>query len=57
MKKYSFARIFDAKDIRGIAFVGLDELMMSVMPLQPKIYKILGEITWNDIAGRNVPLV
>ncbi|WP_436859260.1 hypothetical protein [Citrobacter tructae] len=53
--KYFSAKIFDTKGIRGIAYTdGLDELIMSVMPLQPKISRILGEITWDYIEGREV---
>lgn len=53
--EYFSAEIFDTKGIRGIAYTdGLDELIMSVMLLQPKISKILGEITWDYIEGREV---
>jgi hypothetical protein len=49
------AKIFDTKGIRGITYTDdLDEFIMSVMPLQPKISKILVEITLGYIDGREV---
>ncbi|UDJ80718.1 hypothetical protein [Kosakonia oryzae] len=53
--EYFSAKISDNKGIRGIAYTdGLDELIMSVMPLKPKISRVLGEITWDYIEGREV---
>ena len=49
------AKLSDIKGIRGVAFTDdLDEFIMSVMPLQPKISKILVEITLDYIDGREV---
>ena len=49
------AEIFDTKGIRGITYTDdLDEFIMSVMPLQPKISKILDEITLGYIDYREV---
>ncbi|GKX58668.1 hypothetical protein [Leminorella grimontii] len=56
VKNFS-AKPFDVKGIRGISYTdGLDELLMSVMPLQPKISRILGYLTWDLIDGRDVAL-
>ncbi|QEM92211.1 hypothetical protein FEI17_16940 [Kosakonia radicincitans] len=53
--EYFSAKISDNKGIRGIAYTdGLDELIMSVIPLNPKISRVLGEITWDYIEGREV---
>ncbi|MEN0628597.1 hypothetical protein AAIG33_14310 [Phytobacter ursingii] len=49
------AKIFDTKGIRGITYTDdLDEFIMSVMSLQPKISKILVEITLGYIDYREV---
>lgn len=45
------------KKIKCITYIdGFDELIMSLMPLQPKIPSIIGRITWDYIAGREVIL-
>ncbi|EOF6202504.1 hypothetical protein ACK1ES_004566 [Salmonella enterica] len=49
------AKIFIIQDIKGTEYSEeFDAFLMSIMPLQPKILKILGALTWDYIEGRSV---
>ena len=49
------ARMSIIRDIKGIEYSEeLDEFIMSIMPLQPKVSKILVGITWDYICGKKV---
>lgn len=55
--KFFMATILETKGIKGISYTDeLDKLIMSIMPYQPKISKILSEITWDYIEGGNISL-
>lgn len=43
------------RNIQGIKYSEeLDKFIMSIMPLQPKVSKILGGVTWDCICGKEV---
>lgn len=49
------ARISIIRNIKGIKYSEeLDKFIMSIMPLQPKVSKILGGVTWDCICGKEV---
>ncbi|WP_419177232.1 hypothetical protein [Providencia sneebia] len=55
--KFFMASIFEVKGIKGINYTDeLDKLIMSIMPYKPEVSKVLSEITWNYIEGRNISL-
>lgn len=49
------ARASCGNEIKCITFESdFDEFLMSLMPLQPKIYSMLGGLTWGYINGENI---
>lgn len=49
------ARASCGNEVKCITFNnGFDEFLMLLMPLQPKIYSMLGELTWGYINGENI---